>query len=205
MIMTGEGKNMIVESDKRYDLSDLEYPDVDIVECAKDWNMLDTVAKNLEDLGVKKFLIFKEDSGQYFGKSAGGRSWIDVTEAWKDHAAILEVQKKKKIEEDKIRKEAKIGPKVVSPPPNPTDEPYVSFDERFIKNRIAFQVAPYALADVLEALHRDQEHRVETVVTKEDGHLVVFFYREHKSVSNGMPEGEGTVYYPGAGKKVKVD
>ena len=59
--------------------------------------------------------------------------------------------------------------------------------------------------NLLEALHRDQEHRVETVVTKEDGHLVVFFYRDHKSVSNGMPEGEGTVYYPGAGKKVKVD
>ena len=195
---------MIVESDKRYELRDLEYPDVDIVECAKDWNMLDTVAKNLEDLGVKKFLIFKEDSGQYFGKSVGGKSWIDVTEAWKDHAAYLEVQRKIK-EEARIREEAKIGPKVVPPQPDLTDEPYVSFDERFIKNRIAFQVAPYALADVLEALHRDQEHRVETVVTKEDGHLVVFFYREYKSVSNGMPEGEGAVYYPRAGKKVKVD
>jgi hypothetical protein len=47
--------------------------------------------------------------------------------------------------------------------------------EEFIKNRKSIQVAPYALADVLEALTNDQEHFVDIVVTKEDGHLVVMF------------------------------
>jgi hypothetical protein len=53
--------------------------------------------------------------------------------------------------------------------------------EEFIKNRKSIQVAPYALADVLEALTNDQEHFVDIVVTKEDGHLVVMFNRTHKS------------------------
>ena len=176
------------DSDKRYELDDLEYPDVDVVENAKDWEDLDRVAKKLEDLGLKKYLILKSDSAQYFGKTKGGRHWIDVTEAWNEH---LRFQRKYK--EEKMREEARIGPKVCPPRSDPPDEPYVSFDEMFIKNRIAFQVAPYALADVLEALHRDDEHRVKTVVTKEDGHLVVFFYREHKSVSRGM---EGTAGEP---------
>lgn len=53
--------------------------------------------------------------------------------------------------------------------------------EEFIKNRKSIQVAPYALAEVIEALANDTEHFVDIVVTKEDGHLVVMFNRIHKS------------------------
>ncbi len=53
--------------------------------------------------------------------------------------------------------------------------------EKFIKNRKSIQVAPYALAEVIEALTNDTEHFVDIVVTKEDGHLVVMFNRIHKS------------------------
>ena len=59
-------------------------------------------------------------------------------------------------------------------------------DDRFIKNRTCFEVAKYALADVIEALSNDQDHFVRIVVTKEDGNLVVMFERRHKSVSGGV-------------------
>jgi hypothetical protein len=53
--------------------------------------------------------------------------------------------------------------------------------EEFIKNRKSIQVAPYALAEVIDALTNDPEHFADIVVTKEDGHLVVMFNRTHKS------------------------
>lgn len=40
--------------------------------------------------------------------------------------------------------------------------------EEFIKNRKSIQVAPYALADVIEALTNSPEYFVDIVVTKED-------------------------------------
>ena len=52
--------------------------------------------------------------------------------------------------------------------------------DRFIKNRKSFIVAPYALADVIEALSNDYDNLVDICVTKEDGHLVVMFNRTLK-------------------------
>lgn len=61
-------------------------------------------------------------------------------------------------------------------------------DKDFIKHRKSFVVAKHALADVIEALSNDDEHYVKIVVTKEDNELVVFFNREYRSRSNGLPE-----------------
>ena len=52
--------------------------------------------------------------------------------------------------------------------------------DRFIKNRKSFNVAPYALADVIEALSNDYDNLVDICVTKEDGNLVVMFNRKLK-------------------------
>lgn len=52
--------------------------------------------------------------------------------------------------------------------------------DRFIKNRKSFNVAPYALADVIEALANDYDNLVDICVTKEDGNLVVMFNRKPK-------------------------
>lgn len=52
--------------------------------------------------------------------------------------------------------------------------------ERFIKNRKSFNVAPYALSDVIEALSNDYDNLVDICVTKEDGNLVVMFNRKPK-------------------------
>lgn len=52
--------------------------------------------------------------------------------------------------------------------------------ECFIKNRKSFNVAPYALADVIEALSNDYDNLVDICVTKEDGNLVVMFNRKLK-------------------------
>lgn len=68
---------------------------------------------------------------------------------------------------------------------------YEDSDERFIRNRVSFEVAPYALADAIEALTKDQEHLVRIVVTKEDNRLVVMFERRHKSLC-GRCEGEAS-------------
>lgn len=51
---------------------------------------------------------------------------------------------------------------------------------RFIQNRKSFNVAPYALADVIEALSNDDDNLVDICVTKEDGNLVVMFNRKAK-------------------------
>lgn len=61
-------------------------------------------------------------------------------------------------------------------------------DEDFIKNRISFQVAPYALYDVLKALSNDVENRTKIVVTKEDNDIVVMVTKEKykkEDASNG--------------------
>ena len=64
--------------------------------------------------------------------------------------------------------------------------------DRFIKNRKSFNVAPYALADVIEALTNDYDNLVDICVTKEDGHLVVMFNRELKP-SRDMNGCDGSV------------
>lgn len=56
--------------------------------------------------------------------------------------------------------------------------------DRFIKNRKSFNVAPYALADVIEALANDDDNLVDICVTKEDGNLVVMFNRKPKPPRN---------------------
>lgn len=56
----------------------------------------------------------------------------------------------------------------------------MTYEEEFIKHRKSFKVAPYALADVIEALSNDSEYHTDICVTKEDDHLVVFFYRRFK-------------------------
>ena len=66
-------------------------------------------------------------------------------------------------------------------------------DDAFIKNRKCFEVAKYALADVIEALSNDQDHFVRIVVTKEDGNLVVMFERKHKSASGGACDGGSSI------------
>lgn len=65
-------------------------------------------------------------------------------------------------------------------------------DDDFIKTRESVQVAPYALYDVLHALHNDN---CRCVVTKEDGNLVVMYskIRVHKP----DPETEVGVCPPG--------
>jgi hypothetical protein len=85
--------------------------------------------------------------------------------------------------------------------------------EEFIKNRKSIQVAPYALAEVIEALTNDPDHFVDIVVTKEDGHLVVMFNRTHKSckcLNEGLldkviPEKDKPVSYPMHGDPVLCD
>ena len=80
----------------------------------------------------------------------------------------------------------------------------MSKKEVFIKNRKSIQVAPYALADVIEALTNDTEHFVDVVVTKEDGHLIVMFNRTHKSykrlneglLGKASPKEDKSIYYP---------
>jgi hypothetical protein len=54
-------------------------------------------------------------------------------------------------------------------------------EKAFIKNRKSFNVAPYALADVIEALANDDEHFVDICVTKEDGKLMVMFNRIYRN------------------------
>lgn len=55
-------------------------------------------------------------------------------------------------------------------------------EDAFIKNRKSFNVAPYALADVIEALTNDDRHFVDICVTKEDGRLVVMFNRIYRNI-----------------------
>lgn len=64
-------------------------------------------------------------------------------------------------------------------------------ETKFISNRKSFNVAPYALADVIEALANDDEHFVDICVTKEDGRLVVMFNRiyKDKAVDTGCTNG----------------
>lgn len=69
-------------------------------------------------------------------------------------------------------------------------------EDRFIKNRKSFNVAPYALADVIEALANDCDNLVDICVTKEDGNLVVMFNRKPKPsremAMNGCGEAPST-------------
>lgn len=85
--------------------------------------------------------------------------------------------------------------------------------EEFMKNRKSIQVAPYALADVIEALTNDTEHFVDIVVTKEDGHLVVMFNRTHKSckclneglLGKAVPKEDKPICYPMHGDPILCD
>ena len=81
----------------------------------------------------------------------------------------------------------KLTSKPSCPPPTLKVSP--DSDDTFIKNRTCFEVAKYALADVIEALSNDQDHFVRIVVTKEDGNLVVMFERRRKPVSGGAGDG----------------
>lgn len=79
--------------------------------------------------------------------------------------------------------------------------------EYFIKNRISFQVAPYALYDVVHALLNDIENHTNVVVTKEDGNLVVMVAKQRyrKDTSNGETKCSDPVSDDGNNERVCDD
>lgn len=82
-----------------------------------------------------------------------------------------------------------------------------------MKNRKSIQVAPHALAEVIEALTNDPEHFADIAVTKEDGHLIVMFNQIHKScecLNKGLldkttPKEDKSVHYPMHGDPILCD
>ena len=181
------------ESDGHYRLSHLQYPNIELVGEAKSWDDFGKEAKALDDLGVKAYLIKKLDSGQYFGRAPDG-NWIDVTWAWTK--GVAENAERRNVDSSKTRfqdfRTHRI--KIVGP----RNRLWKSIDDgRFVKNRVCFEVAKYALADVVEALAWDQDHNVKIVVTKEDGNLVVMFERRPKPSiderADGGPEETGPI------------
>lgn len=172
------------ESDGHYKLSNLQYPNIELVGEAKSWDDFDREAKALDDLGVKAYLIKKLDSGQYFGRSPDGH-WIDVTWAWTK--GVAENAERRNVDSSKTRFQDFHTHKLKIV--NTRDKLKKLIEGRFIKNRVCFGVAKYALADVIEALARDQDHNVQIVVTKEDGDLVVMFERRPKPCIDGHADG----------------
>lgn len=69
-------------------------------------------------------------------------------------------------------------------------------EKAFIKNRKSFNVAPYALADVIEALANDDEHFVDICVTKEDGKLMVMFNRIYRNIKHRNMQCESSTMSP---------
>lgn len=174
------------ESDGHYKLSNLKYPNIELVGEAKSWDDFDREAKALDDLGVKAYLIKKLDSDQYFGRSSDGRHWIDVTWAWKK--GVAENAERRNVDSSSARFQDFHARKLRIV--NPRDKLKTAIEDgRFIKNRVCFEVAKYALADVIEALARDQDHNVRIAVTKEDGNLVVMFERRPKPCVGGHADG----------------
>lgn len=132
-----------------------------------------------------KYLIKKLDSDQYFGRSPDGH-WIDVTWAWTK--GVAENAERRNVDSSKTRFQDFHTHKIKIV--NPRDKLRKAIEDgRFIKNRVCFGVAKYALADVIEALARDQDHNVQIVVTKEDGDLVVMFERRPKPRIDGHADG----------------
>lgn len=178
-------ENPAGESDGHYKLSSLQYPNIELVGEAKSWDDFDREAKALDDLGVKAYLIKKLDSGQYFGRAPDGH-WIDVTWAWTK--GVAENAERRNVDSSKTRFQDFHTHKLKIV--NPRDKLRKAIEDgRFIKNRVCFGVAKYALADVIEALARDQDHNVQIAVTKEDGDLVVMFERRPKPCVGGHADG----------------
>jgi hypothetical protein len=76
-------------------------------------------------------------------------------------------------------------------------------EKAFIKNRKSFNVAPYALADVIEALANDDEHFVDICVTKEDGKLMVMFNRIYRNREQHDMQCEGGMMSPNIKEETK--
>lgn len=132
-----------------------------------------------------KGVSMKEGLPPYFGRSPDGH-WIDVTWAWTK--GVAENAERRNVDSSKTRFQDFHTHKIKIV--NPRDKLRKAIEDgRFIKNRVCFGVAKYALADVMEALARDQDHNVQIVVTKEDGDLVVMFERRPKPRIDGHADG----------------
>jgi len=179
------------DSTREYQLSDLCDPDIRNVFDATDWNDLYRKAHELDEHGVRGYLIHKLDSGQYFGRQHTedeGRCWVDVTKAFLKYRAT---EVPKTMFSDNTQHTYNIVNEVVEDSPKDVIGD-IPADSLFIKNRKSFTVAKYALADVIEALSNDDDNIVEIAVTKEDGNLVVMFTRRHRSTLRGTEGGVAT-------------
>jgi hypothetical protein len=76
-------------------------------------------------------------------------------------------------------------------------------EDAFIKNRKSFNVASYALADVIEALANDDEHFVDICVTKEDGKLMVMFNRIYRNKEQHDMQCDGGMPLPVSNGEIK--
>ena len=92
-------------------------------------------------------------------------------------------EKEHKVEQDKPTIDDR--PKIKDFP----ETKYVSDEEYFIKHRESVQVAPYALYDVLHALHHQG---IKCTVGKEDGDIIVFYCKPRKSKDPNPQCTEGT-------------
>ena len=92
-------------------------------------------------------------------------------------------EKEHKVEQDKPTIDDR--PKIKDFP----ETKYVSDEEYFIRHRESVQVAPYALYDVLHALHHQG---IKCTVGKEDGDIIVFYCKPRKSKDPNPQCTEGT-------------
>lgn len=97
----------------------------------------------------------------------------------------------KRIVAEKERKAEQDKPKIAERPKikDFPETKYVSDEEYFIKHRESVQVAPYALYDVLHALHHQG---IKCTVGKEDGDIVVYYCQPRKSKDPKPQCTEGT-------------
>ena len=183
----------VADSTGHFSLDSLKYSDIKVVGECMSWDGFYEEAQALEAQGTYAYIIKKLDSCQYFGKDKNG-CWIDVTNAWRSHLEDHPEDVQKDEHRHNLKWFSKLLPKKPLKIVNPNAEAIKdklkneTADALFIKNRVCFEVAKYALADVIEALANDTENFVRIVVTKEDNQLVVMFDRRHKSCHSDAVE-----------------